>query len=302
MRGKLPFILQGLFVVFLWSASKIVLKMGLEQIPPYFFAALLQMVIVAILLVYVWLEREKYSFKLSPKDWYMMMLSGVVGYAASTLFVMVGLQYVTGATAGLIAATSVVLNLIVSTMLVREKPRFEQYLGTIILIAGVVVFLGNQVLGGTLLGIALLVLAEAGYAINNSVNRMVAKAHTDNVSLPVILVGNGVGALVLIPIGLFTDGWPALQWDARMLIGLAVVAAIFVFGGLMWGNVLDKLRVVEASILSNTMIIQVAILSVIFLHETLTMNNIFGGLMVLLGALVVDGRLLFPKIFNLQLV
>lgn len=298
MRNKLPFILQGLFVVFLWSASKIVLKMGLEEIPPYFFAAVLQLVIVLVLLVYAWFEREKYSFKLSAKDKYLMALSGVVGYAAATLFVMVGLQYVTGATAGLIAATSVILNLLISGMLVGEKPRLEQYLGVVVVIVGAIVFLGNQVLGGTLIGIALLVLAEAGYAFNNAVSRVIGKAHQDNVTLPLALIGNGIAALVLIPVGLLSDGIPQIGWNSQLMIGLLVVGAIFAFGGLMWSNVLDKLRVIEASILSNTMIIQISLLSVLFLHEVLTPHNIVGGSLVLIGALVVDGRIFLPKMFN----
>ena len=74
------------------------------------------------------------------------------------------------------------------------------------------------------------------------------------------------------------------------------MALIFVFGEIIWNSLLDKLRVFELSILSNTMIIQVAILSVIFLNETITSNNITGGLLVLTGAVVVDGRMIFPQV------
>ena len=302
MKNKLPFLLQGLFVVFLWSASKIVMKIGLEEIPPYFFAGLLQLVVFVILLIFTWSQRKKYFFKISYGYKYLMVLSGVVGYGAATLFVMVGLQYVTGATAGLVAATSVIFNLLMAGMLVREKLRIEQYLGIAVLLIGVTVFLGNQVLGGTLLGVGLLLLAEAGYAFNNSVARLIAKAHEDNVSLPLALIGNGVGALVLVPIGLLAGASPSqMVWDSRLIIGIVAIALIFAFGGLLWVGVLNKLRVIEASILMNTMIIQVAILSVIFLHETLTSNNILGGLLVLLGAVVVDGRMIFPRAFGLKL-
>ncbi|MFA5009862.1 MAG: DMT family transporter [Patescibacteria group bacterium] len=302
MKSKLPFLLQGLFVVFIWSASKIILKMGLEEIPPYFFAAVLQLVVLVVLLIYMWFEREKYSFKISVRDKYLMVLAGAVGYGGATLFVMIGLQYVTGATAGLVAATSVLFTLLMSGILVKEKPRLEQYLGVVLVATGLVIFLGHQVLGGTLLGVALLILAEVGYAFNNSVGRIIAKAHTDNVTLPLMLIGNGVAAMVLVPIGLLTDGMPAINWDIRLVVSLVVVALIFAFGGLIWGNVLDKLKVLEASILDSTMIIQVAILSVIFLHESLTAHNIYGGLLVLLGALIVDGRLIFPRIFGLKMV
>jgi len=301
MRSKLPFLLQGLFVVFLWSASKIVLKMGLEQIPPYFFAAVLQLTVLGILLIYAWFARRKYSFRLTGQDKFLMTLSGIVGYGAATLFVLVGLQYVTGATAGLIAATSVIFNLLISGILVGEKLRREQYLGILLLLVGVAVFLGNKILGGTLVGISLLLLAEMAYAFNNSVSRMIAKTHTDNVALPLVLIGNGAGALVLIPFALLSGGLPHITWNPQLLAGVLTVAVIFAFGGLMWNSILDKLRVIEVSLVANTMIVQVAILSVLFLHEALSAHNIYGGLLVLLGALIVDGRLIFPKMFRLKL-
>jgi len=301
MRSKLPFLLQGLFVVFLWSASKIVLKMGLEQIPPYFFAAMLQLTVLGILLIYAWFARGKYSFKLTTQDKYLMTLSGIVGYGAATLFVLVGLQYVTGATAGLIAATSVIFNLLISGILVGEKPRRGQYLGILLLLIGVAVFLGNNVLGGTLVGMSLLLLAEMAYAFNNAVSRMTAKAHTDNVTLPLVLIGNGAGALVLVPFALLSGGLPHITWNVQLMVGVLAVAVIFAFGGLMWNSILDKLRVIEVSLVANTMIVQVAIVSVIFLHETLTPHNVLGGVLVLLAALIVDGWLIFPKMFGLKL-
>ncbi len=303
MKNKLPFLLQGLFVVFLWSASKIVMKIGLEEIPPYFFAGMIQLLVFIILLIYTWRQGKKYFFGISFKHKYLMILSGVVGYGAATLFVMIGLQYVTGATAGLAAATSIIFNLLMAGILVREKLRMEQYLGIAVLLVGIIVFLGNQVLGGTLLGVGLLLLAEAGYAFNNAVARMISKAHKKDITLTLALIGNGVGAMILVPIGLLAGGLPQqIVWDSRLIIGVITVALIFAFGGLLWNGVLDKLRVIEASVLTNTIIIQVAILSVIFLHETLTSNNILGGLLVLLGAVVVDGRMIFPRAFGLRLV
>ncbi len=301
MGNKLPFLLQGLFVVFLWSASKIVMKIGLEEIPPYFFAGLLQLLVFVLLLIYTWWQRKKYSFKLSAKDKYVAVLSGIVGDGAAILFSMIGLQYVTGATAGLIAATSIIFALLMAGILLREKPRLEQYFGIAVLVAGVGVFLGNQVLGGTLLGVGILLVAEAAYAFHAATNRMISKTHKQDISLPLALLGSGVGALILVPVGLLMNGVPRVVWDSRLILGILAVALIFVFGELIWNGLLDKLQVFELSILSNTMIIQVAILSVIFLNETITTNNIMGGLLVLLGAVVVDGRMIFPHAFGLKL-
>lgn len=301
MRNKWPFLLQGLFVVFLWSTQKIVMKMGLEQIPPYFFAALLQLLVFGILLVFLWFQRKQHSIKLSAKDKYLAVLGGLIGDGAATVFIMIGLQYVTGATAGLIAGASVIFNLLMAAILVGEKPKVEQYAGIAVLLIGIVVFLGNQVLGGTLLGIALLLLAEASFAFHGSINRAVAKTHKDNIALAVTLIGSGVSAAILLPIGLIADGLPSLTLAWPLVLGIAAVALIAAFGELMWNGILDKLKVLEVSILANTMIIQVAILSVIFLHESLTMNNVIGGAVVFLGALIVDARIIMPKAFGLKL-
>lgn len=293
---KLQFIGQGLLVIFLWSAAKIAMKMGLTEVPPYLLVAAIQLVAALVLLVQYRLHKHHEKFQPTKEELVVMIMTGVVAFAGANLFVAVGLQYVTGAMAGLIASTTTIFGLILAALFLKEKPKAVQYMGLLVVIAGAYVFLAKDILAGHLVGIALLVVAEMAFAFGNVMSRVIGLRNSNDVSVTFNLIGNIVGAAVLIPVAA-GSGQLALAgdiplWVWGMLVALGVVYA---FAGTLWNSVLDKLRVVEVSVLANTMIIQVAILSVIFLGESLTLANIWGGIIVILGAYLVDGIGL-PKI------
>ena len=292
-KVKFTFALQALFVVFIWSASKILMIMGLQVIPPYIFAAAIQTVAATGLILYYWLGRHHGKIVPTKAEIYLMILTGVVSFSGATIFSIVGLQYVSGATAGLIAATSSIIAGWMAFLVLKEKLRLWQFIGFGVALVGAYVFLSRDVLAGTLVGIGLLLVAEMGFAFNSVVDRLIFKRPED-ISVLVTLVGNVIGAMVLVPIGLLTDGLPSqlFTWPISGLVVL--IGLIFGFGGLLWSKVLDKLKVFEATILANTMIIQVAVLSVIFLHEALSWHNVTGGLLVMTGALLADRQLFAP--------
>ncbi|OGB73259.1 hypothetical protein A2810_03135 [candidate division Kazan bacterium RIFCSPHIGHO2_01_FULL_49_10] len=301
INGRISFVLQALFVVFLWSAAKIIIKMGVQEIPPFMFAALVQTMAVVGLLIYYKFHKRKYRLKFNRQDVQLMILLGLVTFGGSTLFSIIGLQYVTGATAGMIAALNPLMAVGLSVVILRERPGGWQYLGLIGMLVGAYIFLARGEVTGALIGIALLLLAEAGFAFSNVVTRLISRQPGDE-SLTITLVGNLIGAVTLIPIGLTVDGLSSIAFTPHLVSIIVTVGLIFGFGGLLWAGVLDKLKVVEATVLSNTMIVQMAILSVLFLGEALTANNITGGLLVLIGALVIDKGLILPPRFTMKMV
>lgn len=290
---KLQLLLQGLFVVFLWSASKIAIKLGLNEVSPYGLMAIVQTVAaIAIALSFAVSKRNNIP-ALSKTDILLSVISGVVTFAGANLFVTVGLQYVSGAMAGLVASTTSVFGLGLAYLLLREKPKTIQFWGICLLILGAYVFLFQDVLAGHFIGIGLLLVAEMAFAFGNVINRMVALRNDEQVAGVVNLIGNVVGAMVLIPSALVQGEvnrivhLPVWVWGVLVALGL-----VYAWSGVLWGSLLDKLRVVEVSVLANTMIIQVAVLSVVFLGERLTGANLIGGILVIAGALVVDGMVL----------
>ncbi len=67
-------------------------------------------------------------------------------------------------------------------------------------------------------------------------------------------------------------------------LGVVNTAAAF----FLWNHALQRVEAFEISILQNTMLIQIAILSVIFLGETLTAMKLLGMAAVFVGVLIVQ--------------
>jgi drug/metabolite transporter (DMT)-like permease len=58
----------------------------------------------------------------------------------------------------------------------------------------------------------------------------------------------------------------------------------------MWNHALQRLETFEISVLQNTMLVQIAVLSWIFLDEMLTMMKLISMALVFVGALIVQLR------------
>jgi drug/metabolite transporter (DMT)-like permease len=96
-----------------------------------------------------------------------------------------------------------------------------------------------------------------------------------------------VGAAALLVVGLALEGWPRLDLTGWLIIGwLAVVNTAFAFT--LWNHTLRTLTAVESSVVNNTMTIQIAILAIVFLGETLGPLQLIGLALAAAGAAVVQ--------------
>lgn len=296
-KKKSIFLAQALLVTFLWSASRIIIKIGLVSVSPYFLIGLIQLFAFGCLLLYYFLVRPPLNFKLAKREINLLVLLGLVGFTASPLLMTLGLQLVSGATAGLVAGFSSVLVMIMSLVILQEKPFAMQWLGVIVAVLGAVVFLSGGYFGGTFPGLILIFLGEVGFAFSAVVTRLVVRQPGDETMITA-LVGNGLAAFILFPTGLAVSGWQAPSPLLWLLV--LVVGGIFAFAGLLWNEALEALKAYEASVMQNTMLIQVALLSVIFLGERLGWQNVVGGILVILGALLVEQAVLLRRKFQIS--
>ena len=144
-------------------------------------------------------------------------------------------------------------------------------------------FPADQVVG--LVVVAVGVIANAGSSI---LGRRVNREGTIP-ALVVTTISMGVGAIVLLVTGLLTESFPRLGLIHLAIIGwLAVVNTAFAFT--LWNHTLRVLPAVESSIVNNTMLVQVAVLSWVFLGESLGWREIVGIVLAGLGALLVQLR------------
>lgn len=287
---RLTLLLQALFATFLWSASKIILKLGLGLLSPWFLIGCVQAVAFFSLLIYSRFYPIRLKQPLKSAEIYTLVLLGVMGFVAAPIFSVIGLKYVTGITAGLVAGLGSVLVIILGWLILKEHPRMWQAAGILLALLGAYVFLGDGHFTGSLFGILMLVLSELGYAFNIVLTRSVMRQPGD-AALPVALIGSFMGMVILLPMGLFAGGGAALvYWQTWLIIGS--VGLIFAFAGLLWNYTLNYLLSFEASVLQNTMLVQIGLLSWIFLRETITWYHGLGAIIVLAGVYLVNQQLL----------
>lgn len=281
---------QALFATFLWSASKIILKLGLGLVSPLLLIGCVQAVAFLGLLVYSWWRPAKPSRPFKPMEISAIVLLGVMGFVIAPLFSVIGLKYVAVTTAGLFAGISAVLVMFLSWLILREQPKLWQVIGGLIAFLGAYVFLLGGKFSGTGFGILMIILAEISYAFNIVFTRLVMRRPGDD-ALLVSLAGSFLGMLVLLPVGLLDGGIAGLgNWQIWVII--VIVGLIFAFAGLIWNYTLNYLLSFEVAVLQNTMLVQVGVLSVIFLRETITWQNLLGAIIVLAGAYLVNRQLL----------
>ncbi|MBN2585153.1 DMT family transporter [Patescibacteria group bacterium] len=280
-------LVQALFVTFLWSASKIIIKLGLGLVSPMVLIASIQVVSFLSVLTYYLIHRQKVKWNFKTYEIRALVLVGLMGYVAAPLFAVMGLKYVTGATAGLFAGMSSVLVMVLGAIILKERPRVQQLFGVLVAGISVYIFLGGEVTGGSMFGMLMLLASEASYALNTVMTRFVMRRPGDE-TISTSLITNGIGLAVLLPIGLLSGGDIAVLGQWQIGLSVLVTGIIFGFAGMMWSSCLDKLQALEAAIFQNTMLFQIAILAVVFLGEQLTLHNILGGFGVLIGAYLVD--------------
>lgn len=100
-------------------------------------------------------------------------------------------------------------------------------------------------------------------------------------------VSIGVGGIIMLVAGLVFYGMPVIQWEGSgLLVWLAVVNTAVAFP--LWNYSLQTLTAMESNIISNTMLIYVAVLAYLFIGEGLTPQQVLGLVLTAVGAVLVQ--------------
>jgi drug/metabolite transporter (DMT)-like permease len=283
-------ILLALFVTFLWSTSWVLIKFGLQDIPPVTFAGL-RFFLAFLVLIPIYLRSSSATplRQLTRRDWASLLGLGVLYYTITQGSMFVTLVYLPAITFSMLLNGTAVVVAILGIFLLREMPTRMQWLGMLVFFSGVLLFfyplnIPAALLVGYLFA-AIHILANSLSAIaGRGINRQ-KRIHP----LTVTIVSMGIGSMVMLGTGLLIEPIPRLSWSNWAIIAwLAVVNTAFTFT--LWNLTQRTLTAVESSVINNTMLIQISILAVLFLDATLTWIEVVGLILAALGALLVQLR------------
>jgi drug/metabolite transporter (DMT)-like permease len=290
-HSHLKAILLALLVTFLWSTSFVIIKFGLAEIPPLTFAGLRYTIAFICLLPFVFTEKNKLVIKnLEKKDWTKLILLGILFYAFTQGTQFIGLSLLPAVTVSLWLNFTPLIVAVIAIFLIKEIPSTLQWFGILLFMIGIFTYFfpvtlsENQWIGLSVMTVG--VLANSTSAVlGRNINR-----ESKISPFVVTIVSMGIGSIILLIIGLIAQGLPSISvQNILYLLWLAIINTALAFT--IWNLTLRTLSAMESSIINGTMLIQIAVLALIFLGESITLKEVIGMLIAAIGAILVQLRL-----------
>lgn len=287
-RAHLIAIAVALFVTLLWSSSWVLIKWGLADIAPLPFAGL-RYALAALLLspIILTAANRKRLAECGRERWALLIAFGLLQYAVTQACQFFALSYLPATTLSLMLAFTPALVAILGGVLLGEHIGWREVLGVAVFLGGAGLYFLSKVLpAGAAIGLvigAIGVLANAGqHLLGRKINR--------DIGLPpslITAVSMAAGAAALLTTGIVAQGWPEIAPRGWLIIGwLAAVNTALAFW--LWNRAQAVLSALESSLINNTMLIQIAVLAVLFLGERLTAMQVAGLTLAGAGVLVVQ--------------
>jgi len=269
MKAHSKAVARAVFVTFLWSTSWVLIRFGLQSIPPLTFAALRYGMATLVLWLFIALRgRGSATLSLPARHWPKLILLGILYYTVTQASQFIALSHLRATTLSLLLSFSTVITAIIARISIHERMLVRQWAGVVLYVGATIVFLLPNIegqwslVGYAAAGVGVLANAAAG-VLGRSINRTKQLS-----SLTVTVISMSVGSAVLIVAAAITDGVPSLgvrEWG--ILLWLSVINTAFAF--VMWNQAHQELQAVQSSVINSTMLYQISLLAFIFLGERL---------------------------------
>ncbi len=280
---------QAFFVTILWSSSWVIIKFGLEEIPPLTFAGLRYFIAAVILLAAIAVRPQSRSAvkSLSASQAWQLAGYGLVYITVTMGAQFVGLTLLPAITVSLLLNMTPLIVLILGVFMLKEVPTARQIGWVLVGICGVLLYFTPLDLGG--LQVIGLIVVLVG-VLSNSFSSIIGRAINRERRIPVLVVtalSMAIGSLVLLVLGYLFEpsaSISALSWF--YVAWLSVVNTAVAFN--LWHRAMQTLRAVDMSIINGAMLPQIVILSVLFLGELPAMLDWIGLFLIGLSAFFVQ--------------
>lgn len=287
-KKKISALLQAILVVTIWATSWVMIKIGLEDIPPFTFAGLRYFLAFLVLLPLAFRKQNLSEIlRLTRRDWTNLVILGLFYYTINQGAVYAALAHLPAVSVSLVLSLTSILTAWIAGRSLGEKLSSLQWLGLVLnLLGAFLYFYPVQIPTNQIIGLIFAFAAMIGNSFGTVLGR---KANSGGQASPltVTIISMGIGSVALLGWGLSTEPWP--QFTQQSLIFLLVMVLVnTAFAFYLWNLALKGLQATEASIINNTIIIQIALLAWIFLGEELSGLDIAGISLAFAGALIVQ--------------
>jgi len=267
------------------AGSSVVVGKGLaDSLPVYVTTFATLLVAQVVMLPYAWQKREEIR-ALERREWVYLFLQGMCGIVLFRVLMLSGLRTIGAAQAGIITGTSPAILTLLAWLLLGERPSALSGVGVAFAMGGAVgialVDTGGKETGGMPWG-SLLVF---GAVISEGLFSIWRKRISATVSATANTVVLVFCALVTVfPLALLDAlHHPALPTTANVVAILYYGAVATVVAYILWTGAVGSVSGVTAGITTAAMPASAVVLSALVLNEPLTLLQLSGCLLVVLG-------------------
>ena len=267
----------ALLVVVIWGLNFLAIDIGLADVPPLVFLAL-RFILVAIPAIF---------FIKPPKiGWRNVLLIGA--FLSLGQFALLYLSLSLGMPPGLaslLLQTQVVLSVIVSAILLRERPTKRQLTGIVVGMAGLAVVVVGHSYAAPWLPVVILLLAALSWAIGNVLSRRAKVAS----GLSLVVWSGLVVPIPSLALAMVVDS-PAVVVDSLAHLSVAAIlstvytaVAASLIGYGIWNTLLSKYP--TSAVVPFTLLVPVVgiIAAWIVVNEQPSLTEMLGGAVMLAG-------------------
>lgn len=279
--------LLALAVVAVWGTNFVVIRIGLDHLPPLLFATLRFTLVLLPMAFFV---------KRPPVSWANLAAYGVlIGAGQFGLLFMAMKGHISPGLASLVVQTQVFFTIGMAMRINREPIKAFQIAALLLAAAGIVLIAAHGGGAATPLGVILVLLAAASWSGGNMVAR---QAGTVNM-LAYVVWASLFSIPPLFLMSLWLEGWPAIVKGVTSA-GVVTWAAVAwqavgntMFGYAAWGWLLA--RHPAATVTPMALLVPVFGMgaSALLLHEALPAWKLIAAALVLTGLAV---NMLWPKV------
>ena len=280
--------LLALCVVVAWGVNFVVIKLGLQGMPPFLLAGL-RFTLVAFPAIF-FLRRPPI-----PLRWLVVYGMTISFGQFAFLFLAIKLGMPAGL-ASLVLQAQAFFTLLLGALLLAEKLRWNHIVGIIIATLGMFMLATAGMEGQTSAGITLTTMmltlsAALSWGLGNITNKIIMR----NRSVPIMSLVVWSALVPIIPFfacSLLFDGEAAIV-NSLLHIGLQTVLALIylafvatIVGYAIWGNLLSRYETWRVAPLSLLVPVVGIITAALVLDERLSGQQMLGAVVIILGLLV----------------
>lgn len=289
-EGALPYAV-AILVTLLWSSSYVLIKTGLQEVPPLYFATLRYVLAFGVLAA-ASLALPKRAPSRTRGVWTSkraVILAGICGYTVAQGFQYVGLYFLPAVSTAFILTFTPVFVLLIGVGFLGERAGAKELGGLLIALAGAFIFFyGRLTFQGELTGVFITIVSGVGWAGYVIIARGLQRVQGVD-SLELTTATMGVGAAGLVVLTLLSGGYSPISLEnLAFAVWLATANTALAF--FLWNWALKAIPAYHLTVLQNIMLVEIAVFSFVFLGEILTPMMITGMAIVLLGIVMVQMR------------